>query len=732
MSSLFNSFLRDTLVKYAGLCMLGVALLLSAGVTQANPSQPLSPLELERIEAVLPNVDKMTLVDEEIGVRALQQGDELLGYAFETINVVNIPAYSGKPINMQIVMDPQGTILDAYVLEHDEPILLIGIPEQKLHDFAAEYQGIHVDQRVVIGRSRDETAVTIDAVSGATVTVMVVNEVVMRAAHQVAVSLGLVEAHSEIRAKPATILHDLYEPSDWATLTGDGSIRRMLLSKGQVDDTFIGTDAEGVDAAPAEQRDDAFIDLYVANLTVPTIGRTVLGDRQYNEIMASIGPEDHAFMVVANGEYSFKGSGYVRGGIFDRIQMRQFGEVISFRDLDYYRLSDVYAPGMPYFKEMGVFIAREQYAVDPGSSMGFELLVRRQTGPVDSIFNIFELDYQLPEKYIDRPPLTKAEQAAIDEANRPLWLSVWYQKEFQIGVIGIALVILTAILFMQDWLARRPGLLKKIRISYLTFTVFFIGWYALGQLSVVNVLAFVHSVMTDFRWETFLIDPVLFVLWSFTAVSILLWGRGVFCGWLCPFGALQELINEIARKLKIKQYELPWAVHERLWAVKYVILLLLFGLSLESLATAEKFAEVEPFKTAITLKFNREWWFVFYAVLLLVINIFTRKVYCRYICPLGAALAIPTKLRLFDWLKRRKECGTPCQLCAVECEVQAIHPDGTINANECHHCLDCQVTYFNDERCPPLVAKKRRRERTKAAPQQEPQTIPAVQLETTP
>ena len=74
---------------------------------------------------------------------------------------------------------------------------------------------------------------------------------------------------------------------------------------------------------------------------------------------------------------------------------------------------------------------------------------------------------------------------------------------------------------------------------------------------------------------------------------------------------------------------------------------------------AEKAAEVEPFKTAITLKFDRQWWFVAYAVFLLVINIFTRKVYCRYVCPLGAALAIPTKLRLFDWLKRRKECGSP-------------------------------------------------------------------------
>lgn len=206
-------------------------------------------------------------------------------------------------------------------------------------------------------------------------------------------------------------------------------------------------------------------------------------------------------------------------------------------------------------------------------------------------------------------------------------------------------------------------------------------------------------------------DPIIFILWGFTAASILLWGRGIFCGWLCPFGALQELINELARKLKIKQFELPFGVHERLWAVKYIILLALFGISLESMSTAERFAEVEPFKTTILLAFQREWWFVTYAVTLLFISIFTRKVYCRYICPLGAALAIPTKLRLFDWLKRRKECGQPCQLCAVECEIQAIHPDGTINANECHHCLDCQMTYHNENKCPPLILKGKKKKK---------------------
>ncbi|MEH6473714.1 MAG: regulatory protein NosR, partial [Halopseudomonas sp.] len=64
---------------------------------------------------------------------------------------------------------------------------------------------------------------------------------------------------------------------------------------------------------------------------------------------------------------------------------------------------------------------------------------------------------------------------------------------------------------------------------------------------------------------------------------------------------------------------------------------------------------------------------------------------------------------IFDWLNRRKECGQPCRICANECEIQAIEPDGTINANECHHCLDCQVTYHNHDKCPPLVQKKRKK-----------------------
>ncbi|MFL6609434.1 MAG: 4Fe-4S binding protein, partial [Pseudomonas sp.] len=455
----------------------------------------------------------------------------------------------------------------------------------------------------------------------------------------------------------------------------------------------------------------------------------LLGETQYRTLMAELKPGEQAIAVMGSGRYSFKGSGYVRGGIFDRVQLRQSGDTISFRDLDFQRLDDVAAADMPDFDEMAIFIIRAAHRFDPGAPWSLELLVRRQTGPVSGTFSSFELGYQLPEPYLERPLPTAEQLAAAEEASRPMWLTLWYQKSVEISVLGAALLVLTAILFFQDSLARRPKLLHWVRRGYLVFTVVFLGGVALAQLSVVNVLTFVHALFEGFRWELFLTDPLIFILWVFAAASILLWGRGVFCGWLCPFGALQELINELARKLKVPQYELPFAVHERLWAIKYIILLVLFGVSLESMATAERLAEVEPFKTAITLKFDRQWWFVAYAAGLLLINLFTRKVYCRYVCPLGAALAMPTRLRLFDWLKRRKECGNPCQLCAKECEIQAIHPDGRINANECHYCLDCQMTWHNENKCPPLINKRKKRGKANPA---DPQRIPVVQVEPTP
>ena len=315
------------------------------------------------------------------------------------------------------------------------------------------------------------------------------------------------------------------------------------------------------------------------------------------------------------------------------------------------------------------------------------------------------------------PPLAgeniphKVPTTAQGKAEPPLWQIVWRQRIPEVILLGLGLTVLTGILLFQDYLARHPRLLRRLRLAFLTYTLLFVGWYALGQLSILNVFTFLHAVMHQFSWETFLIDPVLFLLWSFVAVTLLLWGRGVYCGWLCPFGALQELAFQLGQRLRLPVLPLPQVVHERLLALKYVIMIGLFGLSLQSITWAIQGAEIEPFKTAITLRFQREWGYVLFALAVIAIGLFNRKAYCKYLCPLGAALVIPGRFHTFEWLRRRKECGKPCQVCAVECEVQAIRATGEIVVNECHHCLDCQVTFYDENKCPPLVERRKRRER---------------------
>ena len=103
-------------------------------------------------------------------------------------------------------------------------------------------------------------------------------------------------------------------------------------------------------------------------------------------------------------------------------------------------------------------------------------------------------------------------------------------------------------------------------------------------------------------------------------------------------------------------------------------------------------------------------------VALLIAGLFVERFYCRYLCPLGAALAIPARMRMFDWLKRYKECGSPCQVCAKDCMVQAIHPTGEINPNECVNCLKCQVNYQSKTVCPVVIKQLKRRDAVAASP----------------
>lgn len=246
------------------------------------------------------------------------------------------------------------------------------------------------------------------------------------------------------------------------------------------------------------------------------------------------------------------------------------------------------------------------------------------------------------------------------------------------------------------------------RTGFLLFTLFFIGWFAQGQLSIINLTGAVQALVQGRGLEFFLYDPMTVSIWGFVALSLVLWGRGTFCGWLCPFGALQEFTGKVGRALKIPQLRIKAATDARLKWIKYVVLAAVLGSAVFSAPLTDQLVEVEPFKTAITLNFVRSWPFVLYAGLLLAASAVVYKSFCRYLCPLGAGLAILGQVRLLNWIPRRAECGTPCQTCRYSCDYQAIEPSGKVRYDECFQCMDCVVIHDSDEKCAPRILEKKR------------------------
>ena len=645
------------------------------------------------------------------------EGSALRGYVFLNTDVAGAVGYSGKPIHLLIGLGGDGTITGVALHEHHEPIVLIGIPERRVKGFIDGYVGRHVSEFI---EQRDAGDRSLDIIAGATVTILVIDDAIRRATVRMARALGLAGLGSAPAAdagRRGEIDTAQQGADDWMTLIGDGSVRRLALSVGEVSGDFAAAGKEKAAARPESDDGQArFIDLYAALVSAPVIGRSLLGDAEYESLRARLEPGQHALLIAANGLYSFRGSGFVRGGIFDRIQLVQGDASVRFRDRHYKRLGEVAAALAQPFAEVGLFVVPADAGFDPSAPWTLQLLVQRAIGALDKDFLLYELSYTLPARYLiplPAPAAAAGAHASIAgaEAAPQLWRRIWEDRVVDVAVLGAALIALTLIFFFQDWFVRRPRLATSVRVGFLLFTLAWLGGFAQAQLSVVNVLTFGNALITEFKWDYFLMDPLIFLLWCGTGIALVFWGRGVFCGWLCPFGALQELLNKAARLARVPQVTLPWGLHERLWPVKYVIFIGIFGVSLHDLALAEQLAEVEPFKTTVILRFAHEWPFVLWAGLLLGAGLFIERFFCRYLCPLGAALAIPGKIRVMEWLRRHKECGAPCHRCAQECMVQAIHPDGHINANECLYCLHCQQVYHDEHRCPPMIQRRLRRER---------------------
>ena len=137
----------------------------------------------------------------------------------------------------------------------------------------------------------------------------------LRSARVVARSRGIL-------GKPAALDFDAYQATDWNTLLANGSLVNLRISTGEIETRMAERQARyfAAGAAPSD-RNAAFLDLYAGLATPALVGRNLVGDQDFNNLMAGLRPGDQLLFIGGSGLYSFKGTGYVRSGVFDRIQI---------------------------------------------------------------------------------------------------------------------------------------------------------------------------------------------------------------------------------------------------------------------------------------------------------------------------------------------------------------------------------------------------------------------------
>jgi NosR/NirI family transcriptional regulator, nitrous oxide reductase regulator len=492
---------------------------------------------------------------------------------------------------------------------------------------------------------------------------------------------------------------------DWDGLSKAGLITGALFKLADIEKAFAGTPVANQGAPVSSPGDDTGIEFRVALLSLPQVGRNLLDEAGYKKVEFNLKNGMHSLLVVSKGPYSFIGDDFVIAGGLNRLVLKQGESEIELKDFVYDHGLKL-PPGFDRSNAKVVQVAG--YAgLDPARPLELRYRVKRTYGTFNrqNFEGLYPFNYDIPKQYVIPAPVPE-----------PAWRNAWRNQSILVMILVAGLLVLSAALFGQRWLVKQAKLpsrrrLEWFRVAFLMFTLGFIGWYGQGQLSIVNIAGVIESLMSGNGLEFLLFDPMSLTLWVFVIASLFIWGRGTFCGWLCPFGALQELISKVVKLTGFKGWRLHTLVDARLKWIKYAVLAFVLGTALLAPQWTSMAAEVEPFKTSISLYFIRGWPYVLWAAVCLTLSVLVYRGYCRYICPLGAALAIMGRVRIFDWIPRRSECGTPCQTCRHRCEYQAIEPKGKVDYQECFQCLDCVEIHDSDELCAPLIGEKRRAQR---------------------
>lgn len=634
MRASFHLFFRSLLALMTSCCALA-ALGQSAQISE------------EQLTAVLPQAERFSTKQGEppvyVGYASSAADAEIVGYAFETTDFEPQEIGYSAPIEVLVGIDLEGELAGIEILFYRESYKSIRGDFLNSERFPNQFAGKSVSEGFRVGRD-------IDGVSRATISSWAVSRGIRNSAREVA-SAYLGEAAIFANASFEDQALSLLAPLSWEGLIDDGLVKPW----------------------PVSLEDGSQIELTVAFMGNEKLGEMLVGSEDYSRAEREASNRVNAGTLLLIGIAGNASSPFRQENL--ALQQGEWTYQVERRRF-------VYVGSAEAGKSRDKMRFAGAIVLPPEVDIAEPFTLFYNTGiEVDSIDQLAQVVYQVPpialalaqgrqvpaeflpdikDEYADLPVETSL-QALLNSAP-------WSE---------IALLVLLLCVAMTAFLLKNA----RLRWVALLFTFVYLGFVNGTFLSVSHLTNFIKQGL-----GLFLNDLPLLILVVFTLVTTVFWGR-VFCSSLCPFGALQDILERIVPKRWRRA--LPQWLHDRALWLKYVILagILVTAVSFSELSVFQYF---EPFGTL----FYQSQSFFLWAILFLFVvgSVFVPRFYCRYACPLGASLGV-ISFAAFWRIKRVPQCEV-CKVCENACPTGAIRMQ-KVDFKECVRCDVCESKLIN-------------------------------------
>ncbi len=221
----------------------------------------------------------------------------------------------------------------------------------------------------------------------------------------------------------------------------------------------------------------------------------------------------------------------------------------------------------------------------------------------------------------------------------------------------VDIVLLVVLMCFITWAAYKKRTRGPIIITSLISVAYF-GFFREGCVCSIGSIQNIALAMVD---DTYHLPLIVLLFFLLPIIFAFLFGR-VFCAGVCPFGAIQELLNvknfRISKSVSAALSVIPWL---------YLFFALLYAL------TRSRFiiCQFDPFIGIFRL--GGDFGLITFGGILLVMSIFTGRPFCRFLCPYGALLSLFSSVSIWRIKITEKSCVN-CQLCHNSCPVDAVLP----------------------------------------------------------